>query len=213
VTLRLPDSGAPVAPDGRRTAPSATRNAGAILALLARVVPERGRALEIASGTGQHIAAMAAAHPGVIWQPTDVAPENLLSIAAWAAHAGLPNLLPPVVLDASAPGWADAHTGQDVIVLVNLLHLISDVAAAHVLEGIAATLAPGGVAMIYGPFLRDGRTTSDGDAAFHASLRAQDAAIGYKDVAWVTGLLAACGLTIEQVAMPANNLALLARRA
>jgi hypothetical protein len=213
VTLRLPDSGAPVAPDGRRSAPSAERNAGAILGLLAQVAPITGRALEIASGTGQHIAAMAAAHPGVIWQPSDVAAENLISIGAWAAHSGRANLLPPVVLDASAPGWADAHSGQDVVVLVNLLHLISDQAATTVLDGIATALAPGGIAMIYGPFLRDDQTTSDGDAAFHASLRAQDAAIGYKDVAWVTGRLTAQGLRVEQVAMPANNLALLARRA
>jgi hypothetical protein len=68
---------------------------------------------------------MAEAHPGLIWQPTDVAPENMASIAAWAAHAGLPNLRPPVMLDASAPGWADAHTGQDMVILVNLLHLMS----------------------------------------------------------------------------------------
>ena len=38
----------------RLHAPSAERNAGPIGDLLTRLAPERGRALELASGTGQH---------------------------------------------------------------------------------------------------------------------------------------------------------------
>ena len=41
--------------DGRLIASSATRNFALILALAKRVAPESGKALEIASGTGQHI--------------------------------------------------------------------------------------------------------------------------------------------------------------
>ena len=62
-------------------------------------------------------------------------------------------------------------------------------------------------------FLRDGRTTSDGDAAFDASLRAQDPTIGYKDAAVVLGWMAGAGLEPrDPVTMPANNLFLLADR-
>ncbi|MCB2142384.1 MAG: DUF938 domain-containing protein, partial [Rhodobacteraceae bacterium] len=46
---------APVeAGDARRVAASAGRNTGAILDVLGRHAPERGRALELAAGTGQH---------------------------------------------------------------------------------------------------------------------------------------------------------------
>ncbi|MEY8841743.1 methyltransferase, partial [Cribrihabitans sp. XS_ASV171] len=38
----------------RLTAPAASRNAGALGDLLAEVAPATGRALELASGTGQH---------------------------------------------------------------------------------------------------------------------------------------------------------------
>lgn len=128
---------------------------------------------------------------------------------AWTAASGLANILPPRDLDAAVEGWAQGQHPADLVFLANLLHLISDSAAETVLSGIAEVLAPRGVALIYGPFLRDGGTTSDGDAAFHASLQAQDPAIGYKDVAWVSGKLVASGLRlVETVRMPANNLML-----
>lgn len=212
MTLKLPDSGAGASADGRRHAPSAARNAGPILAVMQRVAPAEGRLLEIASGTGQHAAEFAAALPGLDWHPTDLDPENLASIRAWTAFSGSPNLRPPQALDAAVPGWSQAHGQWDVILLVNLLHLISQSAASTVLSEISRALAPAGVALIYGPFLRDGKTTSDGDAAFDASLREQDADIGYKDVAWAKAEFARAGLSVDVEPMPANNLMLIARR-
>jgi hypothetical protein len=43
-------------------------------------------------------------------------------------------------------------------------------------------------------------------------LRAQNPAIGYKDLAWVTGILTSLGLQVQTQAMPANNLMLIVRR-
>jgi hypothetical protein len=94
--------------------------------------------------------------------------------------------------------------------VVNLLHLIPEAAARNALSEAALALAPGGVLMVYGPFLRDGRATSEGDAAFDASLRAQDPAIGYKNLADVTGWMTAAGLHVTVEEMPANNLMLVA---
>ena len=51
--------------------PAADRNKQAILDVLVRVLPEQGRALEIASGTGQHVAWFAATLSGWNWQPSD----------------------------------------------------------------------------------------------------------------------------------------------
>lgn len=212
--LVLPDSGGTGASgDGRRSAPSAERNAAPILEVLRRIAPRRGRALEIASGTGQHAATFAAALPGLEWQPSDADPAALDSIAAWVAHAGLPNLHMPVAIDAARPGWGARHAGHDFVIVVNLLHLISGVEARAVVAGIAEALAPGGTAAIYGPFRRDGALTSDGDRAFDASLRAQDPAIGYKEVAEVESWASDAGLApVERVEMPANNLMLVFRR-
>ena len=104
------------------------------------------------------------------------------------------------------------HKGQDLIQLANLLHLVSADEARILIHEAAIALAPKGVFAIYGPFLRDGRATSDGDATFNARLRAADPAIGYKDTATVQSWLAESGLTtLPPIEMPANNLMLIAR--
>ena len=209
MTLRLPDSGADISIDGRRHAPSAMRNEAAILDLLHLEAPAKGTLLEIASGSGQHAAAGAKALPGLIWQPTDANPDNLISITAWRAHDPQPNLRPPVVLDAASPGWAKDWPAQDVVLIINLLHLIPTDIAAAILSQSAHALCPKGKLMVYGPFLRGGQTTSDGDAAFDASLRAQDPSIGYKDLAWVQAQFGQANLATRIIQMPANNLMLI----
>ncbi|WP_395002375.1 DUF938 domain-containing protein [Cypionkella sp.] len=194
-------------PDGRRQPAAAQRNAAPILQLL-QGQNLHGPLLEIASGSGLHAAHFAAALPQVIWQPTDLEPQNLASITAWTQ--ALPNVLPAQTLDACAPGWHRRFASQNAVLLVNLLHLISHPAAKILLAEAAACLAPKGRCFFYGPFLRNGQTTSAGDADFDATLRAQDPAIGYKDLAWVTARLTEAGLACQITAMPANNLMLIA---
>jgi len=194
-----------------RSAPAAERNADPIAAVLDRHAPATGRALELASGTGQHAAAFARRFPGLDWQPSDADPTALPDIRAWCA--GCANIRAPVVLDAARPGWADDWPGFDLVLVVNLLHLIPDAAAETVLDEAARALATGGVLALYGPFRRAGRLVSDGDARFDANLRAQDPRIGYKDVETVEERLRAGGLELrERVEMPADNLMLVAAR-
>ena len=198
---------------GRRTASAAARNAPAIVQMLRDVAPSKGRALEIASGTGQHIVQLATALPGLSWQPSDVDPARLTSIAAWAADALLPNLRPACQLDATKAGWAEEHASQDVILLVNLLHLIGDTATQVLISESAKALAPGGIVILYGPFMRSGVLTSAGDRAFHESLREADPDMGYKDDTIVLNKLRAAGLTpTDRVEMPANNLTIIAQK-
>jgi len=213
--LNLPDTASVAHPseDGRMFAPSAARNAPDIATLVSSHAPQSGRALELASGTGEHAVIFARSMPGLEWQPTDIDAARRASIDAHAQVAGLPNLHPAMPLDATTPGWAEAHGDQDLIVLVNLLHLISLTEAKTLISEAARALAPGGILMIYGPFLRDGQTTSEGDATFHASLTTQDPEIGYKDDWDVIEWLQSNWLDLVQVVeMPANNMAFVACR-
>ncbi|MRU14526.1 DUF938 domain-containing protein [Roseovarius sp. A21] len=213
--LNLPDSASTATPgeDGRLYAPSSERNAAPILALLKHHGPTEGRALELAAGTGQHAATFAAALPGLHWHPTEIDPTRRQSIDSWAKTVTAPNLQPAIELDATAPGWGAKHTGQDLILLVNLLHLISTPEARTLITESAQALAPGGRLILYGPFLRDAEATSEGDAQFHASLTAQDPEIGYKDDFDVIDWLHEAWLElVDVVEMPANNLAFVAKR-
>lgn len=186
----------------RRHAPATQRNREPILAVLRRVLPASGVVLEIASGTGEHAAFVAAALPGVVWQPTDVDPTALPGIASWCAN--VPNVRPPLVLDVTQP-WPVERA--DAIVCINMLHIAPWEAGQALLRGAGRVLAPGGVLYLYGPYRRGGAHTAPSNAAFDDTLRAQDPRWGVRDLETVVATAAAAGLRhAETVEMPANNL-------
>lgn len=208
-----PHSHAIAAGGGKLVAPSAARNVGPIGDLLSDVAPGSGTALELASGTGQHIVAFAARLPGLHWQPSEPSAERRASISAHVADSGLSNIAPPVDLDATEPGWGARHGGQALVFLSNLLHLITTPQAETLIREAARALAPQGLLAIYGPFMRAGELTSAGDRAFHASLAAMGTGIGYKDDFDIIDMMQAAGLDMTLVVeMPANNLALIAQK-
>lgn len=195
------------------SAPSALRNAPALLSLLHEIAPPSGRALEIASGTGEQVLAFATALPALEWQPTEIDPLRLASIDAYRTEASLPNLRAARLLDAAAAGWGADETPYDLIHLTNLLHLISERAAMTVLHEVARALSRGGIFVLHGPFRRSGALTSEADARFDADLRAADPMIGYKDDLWIRERLSNAGLSVKIIRdMPANNLAFIAEK-
>jgi len=58
----------------RKHAPATLRNRDAILDVLRRVLPSTGLVLEVASGSGEHVAYFAERLPGLEWQPSDPEP-------------------------------------------------------------------------------------------------------------------------------------------
>ena len=199
------------APSNALTSAATARNRDPILAVLRDVLPVRGLVLEIASGAGAHAVHFAAALPGVIWQPSDSDPVALRSISAHAASARLPNLLPPLALDASSREWP--VKAADALVSINMIHIAPWAAAEGLMAGAGRVLAPDGVLYLYGPFMENGRHTAESNAAFDASLKARDPAWGVRDLDAVSALAETHGLQLaKRVAMPANNLSLVFRR-
>jgi len=189
--------------------PAAERNRGPILELLARVLPENCRVLEIASGTGQHAEHFASAHPGWQWQPSDA---DAASLAGIAARCGaVPNIAPPLHLDVLQP-WPITLAAFDAVYCANMLHISPWATCAALMNGVARALVPNGRLLIYGPFIVDGEPTAPSNTAFDASLNARNAEWGLRRLGAVTAEAAAAGLRLDQrVAMPANNLMLVFR--
>ncbi len=126
---------------------AADRNKEPILAQLRSILGERGTALEIASGTGQHTAWFAAALPGWTWQPTEFDPEMLPAIAERIAQSGVSNALPPLRLDVTESQWPLTRK-YDAMFCANMLHIAPWAACTGLMAGAARHLAPGGMLVV-----------------------------------------------------------------
>nr|WP_183933903.1 DUF938 domain-containing protein [Sphingomicrobium lutaoense] len=193
----------------KREAPAAARNVGFIGDVLEDWLPEKGLVLELSSGTGEHALAFSRRFPALDWQPSDVDPAALRSIAAWRAE-GPENLLPPIEIDASKRDWGIDHA--DAILSVNMAH-ISPWSATEGLVGGAARLLPKGAPLIfYGPWLAADVETAPSNLAFDQSLKARDPRWGLRTVESLAELAEKHGLSFaERRLMPSNNMMLLFR--
>lgn len=194
----------------RRSAPAAQRNREPIIEVLHEWLPATGLVLEIASGTGEHVIAFAQAFPTLEWQPTDIHPDALSSIAAWRGESALPNLRDPLTIDASSPDWP-IHRA-DAILSINMVHISPWASALGLLDGAAHILDPGAPLILYGPWISDQIETVPSNLAFDADLKRRDPDWGLRRVEAFVEAASQRGLTLEQQRpMPANNLMLLLR--
>jgi hypothetical protein len=196
--------------------PSADRNKQAILDVLLKFLPKQGRALEIASGTGQHIEWFAQQLPEWTWQPTELHRGALYNIEARVNAAELGNVLEAMQLDVCAEPWlggAADHPFFDLIVCINMLHISPWAACPALMRGAAKHLTAGGVLVTYGPYFEADIAPTQSNLEFDQSLRAHDTTWGIRQLADVEREAAGAGLTLAaRYAMPANNLLLVWKR-
>jgi SAM-dependent methyltransferase len=204
--------------EGRLDAPAFHRNHEAIWSALSGfLATARGDVLEVGSGTGQHAAEFARRAPQLTWWPSDVLPSHLASIEGWRLKAGLANLRAPQRIDLGDPAWTwsgDAGGTLAAILCINTLHISPWLVSQNLIAGAGRLLRPDGRIFVYGPFKRDGAHTAPSNAAFDATLRAENPEWGVRDVGDLSTLAQAAGLTlIATTPMPANNLVLTFARA
>ncbi len=195
--------------DDKPHAPAADRNREVILAVLREHFADRRRVLEVGSGTGQHAVHFAAALRHLVWQASDVA-ERLPGIRRWLADAALPNTPPPLAVDVNdglpAGGW-------DAVFSANTLHIMGWPEVERQFAALPGVMQSDSRLVVYGPFHRGGRPTSDSNAAFDAALRSEAPWRGVRDIEAVDALAAAAGFRLlEDREMPANNRCLVWQR-
>lgn len=197
--------------NGKWSTPSAERNKGPILDVLARVLPRRGLVLEIASGTGQHIVHFASALSDLTWQPSDPDAELRESIALRIREGQHANVNSPIELDVTKLPWP--LQAADAVVAINLIHVAPWSATQALFEGAKALLSTEHVLFLYGPYRRYGHHTSESNAQFDLDLRANNPDWGLRDLEAVSDVAADAGFVLaETVEMPANNFTLIFRR-
>lgn len=125
----------------RRSAPAALRNREPIAEVLGEWLPESGLVLEIASGTGEHAIFFATRFPALDWQPSDVHPEALASIAEWREEAGLANVRAPLMIDAASLDWP--LDCAEAVLSINMVHISPWASALGLLDWAARLLRKG----------------------------------------------------------------------
>ena len=195
------------------TSAAAERNKEPIGAQLLRLLPSAGRVLEIASGTGQHVAHFAQLLPGIHWQPTDRGDEDIAQLESRRRLEKAANILPAVKLDVLEHPWP--VTGPfDAVLCINMIHISPWETTTALFSGAEPlTSADAGQVILYGPFREGGQHTAASNEEFEQWLKAKDARYGVRNLEDVEAI--ALGHRFRRVhlaRMPANNLLVAFRR-
>lgn len=196
--------------------PAAERNKQPLLEALQTLLPSSGHALEIASGTGQHLEHFSAGFPGWSWQPSEFEPERrdwLRQLRrSWPADQQQ-RVAEALALDVSVLPWPVKADTFDLVFCANLLHIAPWNCCSGLMQGAAQALRHQGCLLTYGPYLEDDVVTAPSNLAFDTDLRQRNPSWGLRRLADVQAEAARAGLQLAQrLAMPANNLLLVWRR-
>ena len=121
---------------------------------------------------------------------------------------------PAIDLDAASDWSAIAQLAPlSAVFSANVIHIAPPAVTRGILSGSGRHLAPGGLLILYGPFVENGRHSGEGNARFDAGLRAENAEWGLRDIADLAADAAPLGLSMTtQLTMPSNNRLLIFRR-
>ena len=196
----------------RKYSPTAARNREPIGHILSPLIPNGGRVLEIASGTGEHALHMCCLRPDMSWQPTDPDEGSRASQDDWAKDAG-GNMATSIDVDVTTPTWDTDVPQCEVIYCANMVHIAPWAAAEGLVKGAHKLLSEGQICVLYGPF-KEGAETAQSNLDFDVYLRSRNPAWGVRNLEDVKHIFELHGFNLTQrTVMPKNNLILVFKRA
>lgn len=200
--------GPPAGNDPRRTSDEARQNTPAIIAALVEARTQHPRtdatlALELGSGSGEHVLALAERFPELTWQPSDPDPVQRASVVAWAETSpARVRIRPPLDLDASIEPWGLEAGSLALVLAIHVLHIAPAAAVTTLARESARLLAPHGLLVVHDSFLDDaGAHPSARMREFDRTLRARDPRAGLRGRAELERAAREVGL-VPVIALP-----------
>ncbi|XP_029913751.1 methyltransferase-like 26 B [Myripristis murdjan] len=189
-----------------QVSPLAERNWAGLCSVLEDVLEDQSHrelfAVELGSGTGQHVIHFSQKIPFITWQPSDIKEEARDSIKAYIMATKAKTVLQPVHLDASEPWekWAGLPRNScDVVIAINLLQYSSFKTAEGVFNGSGQILKQSGLLLIYGVFAINGTITPSCNEDLDAELRNMNPEWGLPDIDVLRQLAYGNGLRMERM--------------
>ena len=203
-------------PDYRLNFPATTRNRESIAAVLNNYISPNSLLLEIASGSGEHGVFFQKKFPSITWQTSDPELVHRKSINSWIMHEGLYSKMPePLDLDVEKRPWSiNNRLGALIkgIVCINMIHISPWSCTRSLFEESKKYLDQCNFLMLYGPFLRKEKQTSESNLNFDQSLKMQNPLWGLRNLENVNDIAFKNGFKLDNVIdMPANNLSVIYR--
>ncbi|XP_076000239.1 methyltransferase-like 26 B [Genypterus blacodes] len=199
--------------------PQAESNWEGLCAVLEDVLEDQSHrqlfALEVGSGTGQHVIHFAQKIPFITWQPSDITEEYHNSIKAYIAATNTKSVLQPIHLDVSEPWEKSGLAGKscDAVIAINLLQYSSFKTAEGVFSGAGQILRQNGVLITYGPYAMNGIITPSCNEDLDVELRKTNPEWGLPDMDVLRQLAYGNGLRLERmVEMEEYNKCLIFRK-
>uniref|UniRef100_A0A0P4W936 Methyltransferase type 12 domain-containing protein n=1 Tax=Scylla olivacea TaxID=85551 RepID=A0A0P4W936_SCYOL len=176
------------------------------------------KALEVASGTGQHVVHFGQHLPKVSWQPSDMEEKYLASISAYVKESGAKNVLEPLMIDVCKPvsEWPGKFSAAslDVILNINMVHISAWPCTEALFRAAGHLLRPKGIMVTYGPYAIHGEVTPESNVAFNESLKSQNAEWGLRDIDDLEKEAKKNNMTFDAMFnMPSNNKILIWQKA
>jgi len=203
-------------PDNRLNFPATTRNRDYIAAVLSNYISPNCLLLEIASGSGEHGVFFQKKFPSITWQTSDPELVHRKSINSWIMHEMLYSKMPePLDLDVEMRPWPITKEIKSLIhgiVCINMIHISPWSCTRSLFQESKNYLDQSNFLMLYGPFLRKEKQTSESNLNFDQSLKIQNPLWGLRDLEDVNHIAFENGFKLDNVIdMPANNLSVIYR--
>lgn len=165
--------------------PSADRNKTPILEILQKHIDSRkyGKLIEIASGTGQHLAYFAPHFPKIVFQPSEYEISLLPSIREYVADVPTKNIKDPVYINVLHE-WTNWNVSNDFdyALNVNMIHVAPFSCTIGLFKNISSVLKPRGLLFMYGPYANNGILEPQSNRDFDRHIRARDPDCGVRDI-------------------------------